>query len=215
MRTVSHVVENIIRESPFFSEVIAEGVANNAKIARRIKPEVEKRLLEEVSEASISMALHRLSGELRQRSLGMEFLKHIDDITVRSNLVEFIFRNSADLSSAVESVFHASRKNPGAFVNISRGLHDTLLIVNESFEASLAGVLKKEKYMRRAGLSAITMRLPKQSLNVPGLYYPILKAIAWAGISFVEVMSVDTEFSIIFEDKDVDRAFSVIKKITS
>ena len=65
------------------------------------------------------------------------------------------------------------------------------------------------------GLSAITMHLPQHSLDVPGLYYPILKALALEGISFVEVMSVDVEFTIIFKDVLVDRAFSVIKRITS
>jgi len=57
--------------------------------------------------------------------------------------------------------------------------------------------------------------LPKASLNVPGVYYPILKALALEGISFVEVLSVNTEFGILFEDKDVNRAFSTIKKLTS
>jgi hypothetical protein len=57
--------------------------------------------------------------------------------------------------------------------------------------------------------------LPEASLDVPGMYYPILKVIAEEGISFVEVMSVRTEFSITFKDQDIDRAFSVIKRITS
>jgi hypothetical protein len=215
MRTISQVVEGVISESPFLSEAMAEGVANNAKIARRIKPEVEKRLLEEVSEAAIAMALHRFSQTLEKRSSGDQFLKQIGDITVRSKLVEFVFLNSAELERVAEAMFRAAQKNPEAFVNFSRGLRETLLIVNGALEPALAQILKKEKHVRRGNLSAITMRLPEQSLGVPGLYYPILKAIAWEGISFVEVMSVDTEFSIIFEDKDVDRAFSVLKKITS
>jgi hypothetical protein len=216
MRTISQVVEAIIQESPFFAEVISEGVANNAEIARRIKPVVEKRLLEKVSESAIAMALHRMSKTTKKRSVfGAKFLKHISDITVRSNLVEFIFPNSADISRAVEEIFKTARKHPESFVNFSRGLYETLLILNDSLEKSVTRVLRKEKHTRRGGLSAITMRLPQSSLNIPGLYYPLLKAIAWEGISFVEVMSIDTEFSIIFEDKDVDRAFSILKKTVS
>src|SRR3989344_4204329 len=52
MRTVSQVVDDIIRHSPFLAEMMADDLANNAKIARKIKPEVEKRLLERVSEQS-------------------------------------------------------------------------------------------------------------------------------------------------------------------
>jgi len=88
--------------------------------------------------------------------------------------------------------------------------------VSKEFEDEVRSALKGQKLVSRLdNLSAITMRLPESSLSVPGMYYPILKVIAAEGISFVEVMSVRTEFSIIFDDKDVDRAFSAIKRITA
>ena len=215
MRTISQVVEEVIRRSPFFAETLAEGIANNAEIARRIKPDVEKRLLEKVSESAIAMALHRMSTQIQKPHLGEKMLKQMNDITVRSNLVEIIFDNS-NAPELLDALLTASKKRKDTFVNFSRGLHESLLIINREFERELADVLKKQKKLRRKeNLSAITMRLPEASLNVPGVYYPILKAIAHEGISFVEVTSVDTEFSIIFEDKDVDRAFSALKRITS
>jgi len=70
MRTVSQVVEEILQRSPFLTEAMHEGVANNAQIARRIKPDVEKRLMEEVSEGSIAMALHRLSKSIQRPLFG-------------------------------------------------------------------------------------------------------------------------------------------------
>lgn len=211
MRTISSVVESIIAETPFYAEVMAEGVANNSEIARRIKPQVEKQLLEEVSEAAISMALHRLQRGMK-RPEKSNILGKISDITVRSNLMEFVFPNSVDIAAVVNAISTAARRRKDAFINFSRGLHESLLIVNKEFEKAVA----KHKHSQKiVGLSAITMRLPEESVDMPGVYYPILKAIAWEGISFVEVMSIDTEFSIIFRDADIDRAFSVLKRITA
>ncbi|MDP3965426.1 MAG: aspartate kinase, partial [bacterium] len=85
MKTVSQVVEGIIQRSPFIAEAMAEGLANNAQVARRIKPEVEKILLEEVSEGSIAMALHRIGKASETPAYGTRFLKQMSDITVRSN----------------------------------------------------------------------------------------------------------------------------------
>lgn len=216
MRTVSQVVEEILQRSPFLVETMHEGVANNAQIARRIKPDVEKRLMEEVSEGAIAMALHRLGKDIKRPLFGERFLKYMSDITVRSNLVEFTCAASADLPHLLDVLSKTAQARKDAFFNYSRGLHESLIIVSKEFEAEVEHALKKEKDIRKvAGLSAITLRLPIESLNVPGVYYPILKSLAMEGISFVEVMSIRTEFSILFEEKDVDRAFAVIKRITS
>lgn len=205
-----------MQRSPFLIETMVEGVANNAQIARKIKPDVEKRLLEKVSEASIAMALHRMSKKVRPNPYSEKLLKQMNDITVRSNLVEFVCANSDALPEILETISKSARNRIDTFLNFSRGLYESLIIVSKEFEGEVARALKGEKQTRTLGnLSAITMRLPEASLTVPGMYYPILKAIAQEGISFVEVMSVRTEFSIIFKDEDIDRAFSVLKRITS
>jgi hypothetical protein len=116
----------------------------------------------------------------------------------------------------LKGISESTKHRKDTFVNFSRGLHEALLIIDAESEKSVASLLHKEKSVRRLdGLSAITMRMPESGLTVPGMYYPILKAIAEQGISFVEVMSVRTEFSIIFKDEDIDHAFSVLKRITS
>ncbi len=216
MRTISQAVEEIIERSPFLAEALAEGVANNAQVARKIRPEVEKRLYEKVSEAAIAMALHRMGKRFRRTPYSEKFIKQMNDLTVRSNLVEFVCANSATLPRLLEVLSKNASAHQDTFFSFSRGLYETLIIVNGDFAAEVARALKREKTTYRIdGLSAITMRMPEASLAVPGMYYPVLKAIAAEGISFNEVMSVRTEFSIIFDDKDVDRAFSVLKRITS
>ena len=216
MRTISQAVEEIIQRSPFLMEAMAEGIANNAQIARRITPDVEKRRYEKVSEGAIAMALHRMAENIKRPHYGGGFLKKMSDITVRSNLVEFTFPNSSDILQALEDVSKKAYRHKDAFFNLSRGVREVLLIVSEDLAADVAAALTHIRNVERIdGLSAISMRLPEESLNVPGVYYPVLRALSMEGISLVEVVSVRTEFSIIFENKNVDRAFSVIKRITS
>src|SRR3989344_5592484 len=176
MRTISQAVEEIIQRTPFLAETMAEGIANNAQIARRIRPDVEKRLYEKVSEAAIAMALPRV----------------------------------------LETLSKSASKRKDTFLNFSRGLHESLIIVSSEFESEVTAALASEKHTKKIGNpSAITMRMPEESLRVPGMYYPILKSLATESISFVEIMSVRTELSIIFDNDDIDRAFSVLKRITS
>lgn len=216
MRTISQAVEEVLARSPFLLEAIAEGIANRAEVARKIRPEVEKRLYEKVSEAAIAMALHRMAKGATRPQFGARYLRAMSGITVRSNLVEFTFPNASALAEVHERISKIVSDKRDAFFNFSRGIHESLLVVSAELADEAAAALKKIRGVERVdGLSAITMRLPESSLHVPGVYYPVLKALAHEGISFVEVMSVRTEFSIIFLDRDIDRAFSVIKRVTS
>ena len=216
MRTISQAVEEIIQRTPFLAETMAEGIANNAQIARRIRPDVEKRLFEKVSEAAIAMTLHRMSKKTPQNLYSAKLVKKMNDLTVRSNLIEFICANSEALPRVLETLSKSASKRKDTFLNFSRGLHESLIIVSSEFEPEVTAALASEKDTKKIGnLSAITMRMPEESLRVPGMYYPILKSLATESISFVEIMSVRTELSIIFDNDDIDRAFSVLKRITS
>lgn len=216
MRTISQAVEEIIARSPFFMEAMAEGIANNAQIARKIKSDVEKRLYEEVSEGAIAMALHRMSKTITRPQYGARFLKRVSDITVRSNLVEFSLPHSSDILPTLQAIAKNAELRKDLFFNLSIGLYDIVVIANTELVADVEKALGRVEGLRKTeNLSAISMRLPQESLTVPGVYYPILRAIALEGISFIEIMSVHTEFSILFDNKDVERAFSTIKRITS
>ena len=215
MIPISHAVREIIEKSPFLAEVLSEGLANTTEVARRIKPEVEKRLYEKVSEASISMALHRLSRELTRPNFGSTFLKQMSDITVRSKVVEYVFPNTSALPKVIEVVLKKIAGRNDVFFAFSQGLHESVVVISREFEKELQVFFKREKFKKIEELSVITLRLPETSLAVPGVYYPILKALASEGISFVEIMSVNTELSIVFKDKDIDRAFATLKHITN
>ncbi len=52
--------------------------------------------------------------------------------------------------------------------------------------------------------------LPTENRNLYGVYYYILKDLAWQGINLVELISTSNEFTLIVSDEDLDHAFSVI-----
>ena len=76
MKTVAQVVEEVLERSPFLLEALSEGVANNAQVARKIRPQVEEVLYEEVSEASVAMAVHRLAKRFKKQSYAPRCLKN-------------------------------------------------------------------------------------------------------------------------------------------
>ena len=62
-------------------------------------------------------------------------------------------------------------------------------------------------------LASITVKLPKENIVVPGIYYFIFQRLAWEGIIINEVISTSNEFTILVSEEVVDVAFKVIKDL--
>jgi hypothetical protein len=216
MKTIASLAEKLVRRSPLLREALDEGIANTAEVARRLKPVIEAELLVPVSVASIAIAVQRMKFAPNAQSSGLTFLKQLKNITVRSNLVEYVLPSHTDLVPYYTAATSLLRQHPDAYLNISRGLFESVVIVSGELEAAIAPLIApKNAQFTMRNLSAITLKLPAETIEAPGVYYPILKALAWDGITIIEVVSVGSELSLILSSGVVDRAFSVIKTLTT
>ena len=60
MKSISSVVENIIKEKPYLEEALAQVLINISSLARAIQPEIEAATKKEVREGAIIMAIKRI-----------------------------------------------------------------------------------------------------------------------------------------------------------
>ena len=213
MISAQEIVEEIIKVSPFLEQGLSKGVINLSSLARIIKPQVSKLLLKEIKEGAIIMALKRLSDKLEKKnSKLLEVLQNLGDITVRSNIVEFTFNNSPTLTEKIPDLIHSKNKLQNAFLTFTEGVFETSIFASVSLEKDIENILKGESIKnKQKNLSSITILIPEEATFVPGVYYSILKVLAWEGINFVEVISSFTELTIFLEKDNVDKAFSTLK----
>lgn len=210
------MVEDIISRSPLLAEVLYEDIANISSVARQIRPQIEKKLYEEVSEEAVAMALHRMKRKIKPKVFASKFLKDLNNITVRSNLSEFIFLNSPDTTKIHEAILKKISSQKDVFFNISKGLFESIIVISSEFEKDVEKILKGQKKITKINdLSSITIKLSAETITTPGVYYLVLKALAWNGINLIEIISIGSELSIIFKSTDADRAFSVIKSLST
>ena len=55
--------------------------------------------------------------------------------------------------------------------------------------------------------------LDKENIEISGIYYYLLKKLAWKGINIVEVISTTNEFTIILNDADVEIVFNLLSQL--
>ncbi|PIQ78185.1 hypothetical protein COV82_01665 [Candidatus Peregrinibacteria bacterium CG11_big_fil_rev_8_21_14_0_20_46_8] len=214
MTTIQQAVIDILKRNPLFQDALAEGIANYSSLARKIQPLLEKQELKSASEGATVMALKRYYTTLSKQEAHYS-VPPIRNMVVRSNLVEVAFENSANLTKVHKELLHEAAVHEDSFFNFAQGVFETTIIVHENLQARLEALTKNEKRLAvYKNLSAVSIRLPAHTADTPGLYYPFFKALALEGINFVELISVFSELTFLFEDHQIDRAFAIFKRLT-
>ncbi len=217
MKSITQATEDIIHESPFLEEVIREDIANLSGIARKIHTEVENRTMKDVTVASVIMALKRLT--VRDGVHSHRLMKAFSaspELIVRSNLFEITVENSPTLIEKQQKLLGKASKGHSNFATITHGVFETTIIGNRSVREYVLNLYETERIISRIDkLSSITIKFPSDIVEQPGVYYTVLKTLAWAGLSIAEVVSTYSELTIVLPEEDVERAFTLIKQLFS
>jgi len=218
MKTISSIVEEYIKTKPFLSSALSQGIINLTSLSRLIKPEIEHQLGKEVKNGAIVMALKRLSSELEFRVTHrvLKFVRNIGEITVRSSLNDYTFKVSETLLKSQANFMSEIESLNTVFYTSSRGVNESNIVVSSEVADLVKTFFKNEILLeKQENLSSITVKLPKDNVNVPGIYYFIFQRLSWEGVNIYEVISTTNEFTILVNDEQVDKAFTVIKNLKS
>lgn len=215
MVTIPEIVAEVVRASPFLDEALAQGIVNLSALARRIKPDVERGAMKKVRDGAVIVALNRLARRVGQRARRQRnVFKRAPDLTVRSNLMELTYANSERMFARQKTLFERHGGRPNIFLTVTQGIRETTIIGSRELRDAIEAVYKGERLIARiSDLSSVTVLLPPGTAAVPGVYHYILKTLAWEGVNIVEVVSTLNEFTIVLGDRDIDRAFSLIKRL--
>ncbi|MBV7268496.1 hypothetical protein [Winogradskyella luteola] len=214
MKTISSCVEDIIASKPFIEEALNEQIINFSALASNLQMPVSKMLRKDVKTGAIMMALRRYNQPINaSTSIRLKHVfNNLGDITVRSGLSDFTFKNSKTLINCNTKVLDSVNLKDHIFYAFTRGIYESNIVISSSEKITVLNEFKDEEQIGlQENLSAITISLPKENSKVVGLYYHIFKRLAWEGVTLYEVISTTNEFTVLVEDNLVDKAFSVIK----
>ncbi len=213
MKTIQEAVESTIRKTPFIEEALNEKLINVSSLARVILPEVSKLLSKDVKIGAVMMAINRLSpaSELRIRKNIKKLAINLGDFIVRSDLCDFTFKNTPSLLKEIAKILSKSADSNDYFLTVSQGIFETNIVTSRNLQKYVEDIFKKETLIHSVlDLASITIKLPKENLDQSGVYYFILKQLAWANIPLQEVISTTHEMTIVVKEKDVNETFAIL-----
>lgn len=211
--SIPSAVETVIKKRPFLEGALIEGLINLSALARQLKPEIEQIVNREVNDSAVIMALNRLVPRLgdvtAEKAQGV--VENLGDIIVRSNLADYTFINSTTLHHRQTELLERIKNSSNIFCTFSQGISETTLIVTESVSELVEDIFADEQMIsKNSNLSLITVKLPSDNTLFPGVYYFLFKELAWDNINIVEVISTTNEFTIVLNDNDIQRAFTIL-----
>lgn len=216
MKTVSSIVENYIKTKPFLLGALSQGIINLTSLSRNMMQELESDFEKDVKQGAVVMALKRLSADLnfRLNHKIVKVLKNLGEITVRSSLSDYTFAVSDEILNKQSELIAEIKGYSDIFYTSSRGVTETNIVLSESVSHLVEKYFGNEKLLHHFNnLSSITIKLPKDNVATPGVYYFIFQRLAWEGITIIEVISTSYEFTILVGEEEVDLAFKVIKDL--
>lgn len=213
MKTIQEAVEITIRKTPFIEEALNEKLINVSSLARVILPEVSQLLKKDVKVGAVMMAINRLSpaSELRIRKNIKKLALNLGDVIVRSDLCDFTYKNSPTLFKKIAVILEKAGHNTDLFLTVSQGIFETNIVASRSLQESIKETFKSEVLINNLEeLASITIKLPKENMEQSGVYYFILKQLAWANIVVQEVISTTHEMTVVVKEIDVNESFSIL-----
>jgi aspartokinase len=211
MVNISQVTIKLLREKPYLHESLEKDLVNIMALAELIHPEVKKEL-GEVKVSAISMAIRRYIEKTKNSAKKIKLSKETS-ILVKSGLFEISLKKSQSLNKKLIRLYRHVDFEVGDTLNIIYGNYEVLVISNEKYESKFKESLKGEKIkaMNR-NMASISLKIPKEMINTPGFYYAVTKTLAMNNISIMDLVNTETEATFILNDKDIGKAYDVLKK---
>lgn len=213
MKTIQEAVVAIINKTPFVEEALYDKLINVSSLARIIKPDVEKLLKKEIKDGAIMMAINRLSPSsvIKIRKNIKKIVFTSGDFIMRSDLCDYTFRNTPTLVKKITTLLNDIGTDSDNFFTISQGVFETNIVVSKKLSEKMDAIFVNEEVIWSiTNLASITIKLPKSNVDQSGIYYFILKQLAWANISVQEVISTTNEITIVVKETDIKQAFSIL-----
>jgi hypothetical protein len=213
MKTIQEAVTTIINKTPFVEEALYDKLINVSSLARIVKPDVEKLLKKEIKDGAIMMAINRLSPSsvLKIRKNIKKIVFTSGDFIMRSDLCDYTFKNTPTLVQKITKLLNDIGTDSDNFFTISQGVFETNIVVSKKLSEKMDTIFVNEEVIWSiTNLASITIKLPKSNIEQSGIYYFILKQLAWANIPVQEVISTTHEITIVVKETDIKQTFSIL-----
>lgn len=189
-------------------ESLRLGILNLSQFATLVKPEVEQMVFKKVQKGAIITALSRVQKEI-VKTFEIGFVAN--DISMKAPISEIVFYKDKAKAQKISELYTYFKDQENNFLNIITGNTEIGIFINSKYSQLVLDLFKKDKVIKKIdNLVGVSLKFSDEFLEIPGAVYEILKTLTWENINLVEIISTYTEVTLILNQADGQRAFSIL-----
>jgi hypothetical protein len=223
MVSIASEVRRIISERPFLEEALARGIINYNNLAKELEMELSENPLlkdQKIKQSAIMMALRRLAKDLNREFSRLNTIAgNAPNVKLFSSiygLIEITIERSPTSLEKIRDLYDIVNLQKGDFLTITQGIYELTIIVNEEYEDMITDLLGQDNVVQvNKELASLSLKIPESAIDEEGLFYSVTKALYWADINIVEIVSTFTEMTFILKEIDIPAATKTIKSLTT
>jgi hypothetical protein len=207
MKTISTHVEEHMREYPFLSKFLRQGIVNYKALARFIEPDISKRIGVKVSVGAIAVSLQRL--HYRDKDKLVNLIGRLRGVKVISNISVFSTQDR-EAAYAAAARLHRDKSLEKPFATLFIGDEETLVLAEKFAAEAFHGPAFHKEEIKLTALVVTREVFEDEQAEVGGLSYP-LQVLAEHGVLIRAVTATFNEEIIAVEEAVADRAASILR----
>lgn len=212
MVSIARICEKLISKKPFLQEALSTGIINYSSLAETMQNDVESEYGKKVTSSAIIMGLRRLQEKLQEIPITKSKFSIESNIVITSDLFEFTIIRYPETYKLISKFYDIIDSKGGDFLTVTTGTYEITVICSKKYKNKFLKLVNKDDVLMVIDeLSALTIKLPKYGIELPGIFYLITKALAWENINIVEIVSTYTDNTLILNSNDIGRAYNVLR----
>lgn len=210
MVKVSGVVEELVQSSEVARSALTDGYLNLNAYARSIKDGVEAKAKKPVKIGSIVVALSRLGRTLERAAPLLPNIEVIS-LSTRSGLTELTYNRTPENLVLLRLVYQKAKLRETDFFTVSQGTGEITIIAVDQAILPIRHIFVRQRHRGLiTGLASLTIEFVTEYVGTPNIFFAFIRCLALQRINIVEVVSTYTEFTLILDERDVERALSIV-----
>lgn len=213
MVSIARICEKFIERKPFLQEALSSKIINYGALADIMLKDIEAEYGKPVKHAAVMMALRRLQEKLQKMPISQPRFTADCNLTIISDLFEVTIIRHPQTYRLIDKFYDIVDPTAGDFFTVTTGAHEITIISSKKYKNAFMNLLDNNDILLIVeDLAAVTVKLPREAAETPGIFYLITRALTWENINIVEVVSTYTEDTVILKSKDVGRGYEVLLK---